>query len=92
MPQQKREKIRQLHQQARQQIESLITPQQQEALKACQQYPSPSRVNLCSSISFKGLITSSKIPWRSGTRAKWSSITLTVNPPKTVIRSFQIRL
>jgi len=36
-PQQKREKIRQLHQQARQQIEGLITPQQQEALKACQQ-------------------------------------------------------
>jgi hypothetical protein len=36
-PQQKREKIRQLHQQARQQNEGLITPQQQEALKACQQ-------------------------------------------------------
>jgi hypothetical protein len=36
-PQQKREKIRQLHQQTRQQIEGVITPQQQEALKACQQ-------------------------------------------------------
>jgi len=36
-PQQKREKIRQLHQQARQQIEGGITPQQQEALKACRQ-------------------------------------------------------
>jgi hypothetical protein len=36
-PQQKREKIRQLHQQTRQQIEGVISPQQQEALKACQQ-------------------------------------------------------
>jgi hypothetical protein len=36
-PQQQREKIRQLHQQTRQQIEGVITPQQQEALKACQQ-------------------------------------------------------
>ena len=36
-PQQKREKIRQLHQEAKQQIAGLITPQQQEALKACQQ-------------------------------------------------------
>ena len=35
-PEQKREKIRQLHQQAHQQMEGLITPQQREALKACQ--------------------------------------------------------
>jgi hypothetical protein len=36
-PQQKREKIRQLHEQAHHQIEGLISPSQQEALKACQQ-------------------------------------------------------
>jgi hypothetical protein len=36
-PEQKREKIRQLHQQARQQMQGLITPQQKEAMKACQQ-------------------------------------------------------
>jgi hypothetical protein len=35
--QQKREEIRQLREQARQQIEGLISPSQQEALKACQQ-------------------------------------------------------
>ncbi len=34
--QQKRQEIRQIHQQAHQQIESLISPQQQEALKQCQ--------------------------------------------------------
>lgn len=34
-PQQRRQKIQQIHQQARQAIEALITPQQQEALKAC---------------------------------------------------------
>jgi Spy/CpxP family protein refolding chaperone len=33
--QQKHAKIKELHQQARQQIESIITPQQQEELKAC---------------------------------------------------------
>jgi hypothetical protein len=36
-PEQKREKIRQLHQQAHQQMQGLITPQQREAMKACQQ-------------------------------------------------------
>lgn len=36
-PQQKREKIRQIHEQTRQKGESLITPQQQEALKACRE-------------------------------------------------------
>jgi hypothetical protein len=35
--QQKREKIREIHQRARQEMESLITPPQQEALTACQQ-------------------------------------------------------
>ena len=35
--QQKREKIRQLREQAHQQVEGLISPSQQEALKACQQ-------------------------------------------------------
>lgn len=35
--QQKREKIREIHERARQETESLITPQQQEALRACQQ-------------------------------------------------------
>ena len=35
--QQKHEKIRGIRQRARQEMESLITPQQQEALKACQQ-------------------------------------------------------
>jgi hypothetical protein len=34
--QQKREKIREIRQRARQETESLITPQQQEALRACQ--------------------------------------------------------
>ena len=34
--QQKREKIREIRQQSHQQIEALISPQQQEALKACQ--------------------------------------------------------
>jgi hypothetical protein len=35
--QQRNEKIREIHQQAHQQLEALITPQQQEAMKACQQ-------------------------------------------------------
>lgn len=35
--QQKHEKIRQIHQQSHQQVEALISPQQQEALKSCQQ-------------------------------------------------------
>jgi hypothetical protein len=35
--QQRNEKIREIHQQAHQQVEALITPQQQEAMKACQQ-------------------------------------------------------
>jgi hypothetical protein len=35
--QQKREKIREIHQRARQETERLITPPQQEALTACQQ-------------------------------------------------------
>jgi len=35
--QQRNEKIREIHQQVRQQVEALITPQQQEAMKACQQ-------------------------------------------------------
>ena len=34
-PQQKHEKIRQLHQEARQQTEHLITPQQEQALQSC---------------------------------------------------------
>jgi hypothetical protein len=34
-PQQKRQKIKELRQQARQQIDAIITPQQQEELKAC---------------------------------------------------------
>jgi len=34
--QQKREKIREIRQQSHQQIEALISPQQQEAVKACQ--------------------------------------------------------
>jgi len=34
--QQKREKIREIRQQSHQQIEGLVSPQQQEALKACQ--------------------------------------------------------
>lgn len=36
-PQQKREKIKEIHEQTRQKAEALITPQQQEALKACRQ-------------------------------------------------------
>ena len=36
-PQQKREKIHQIHEQMRQKGESLITPQQQEALKSCRE-------------------------------------------------------
>lgn len=35
--QQRRQQIRQVHEQARQQMESLITPQQMQALRACQQ-------------------------------------------------------
>jgi hypothetical protein len=35
--QQRNEKIREIHQQAHQQVEALITPQQQEAMRACQQ-------------------------------------------------------
>ncbi len=35
--QQKHEKIREIREHARQEMESLITPQQQEALRACQQ-------------------------------------------------------
>jgi hypothetical protein len=35
--QQKQERIREIHQQARQESEALITPGQQQALKACQQ-------------------------------------------------------
>ena len=34
-PQQKHEKIRQLHQEARQQADRLITPQQEQALRSC---------------------------------------------------------
>jgi len=36
-PQQKREKIREIHEQTRQQAESLFTPQQHQALKACRE-------------------------------------------------------
>ncbi len=36
-PQQKREKIRQIHQQTEQQVEGAITPQQRQALQACRQ-------------------------------------------------------
>jgi Spy/CpxP family protein refolding chaperone len=36
-PQQKREKIRQIHQQTQQQVEGVITPQQRQALQACWQ-------------------------------------------------------
>jgi hypothetical protein len=36
-PQQKREKIRQLREQAHQQVEGLISASQQQALRACQQ-------------------------------------------------------
>lgn len=35
-PQQKRERIREIHQQAKERAEALISPQQQEALTACQ--------------------------------------------------------
>ena len=35
--QQKREKIREIHQQTKQKIDALITPQQQQALKSCRQ-------------------------------------------------------
>jgi hypothetical protein len=45
-PQQRNEKIREIHQQAHQELEALITPQQQEAMKACQesrQHPSGGR-------------------------------------------------
>lgn len=36
-PQQRREQIRAIHERTRQQVEALISPQQREALKACQQ-------------------------------------------------------
>jgi TolA-binding protein len=36
-PQQKQEQIRQIREQTKQKIDSLITPQQQEALRACRQ-------------------------------------------------------
>jgi hypothetical protein len=36
-PQQKQQKIRQLHQEARQQMQGLINPQQEQALKACRE-------------------------------------------------------
>ena len=36
-PQQKHEKIRQLHQEARQQAERLVTPQQEQALRSCRE-------------------------------------------------------
>ena len=36
-PQQKREKIREIHEQTHQQAESLFTPQQHQALKACRE-------------------------------------------------------
>ena len=36
-PHQKREKIRQIHQQTQQQVEGVITPQQRQALQACRQ-------------------------------------------------------
>ena len=36
-PQQKHEQVQQIHRQSKQKIDSLITPQQQEALHACQQ-------------------------------------------------------
>jgi hypothetical protein len=35
-PQQRQQQIRQIHEQARQQLEALISPQQQEAIKSCQ--------------------------------------------------------
>jgi hypothetical protein len=35
--QQKRERIREIHQREKQQADALVTPQQQEALRACQQ-------------------------------------------------------
>lgn len=35
-PQQRQQEIRQIHEQAHQQIEALISPQQQEAIKSCQ--------------------------------------------------------
>jgi hypothetical protein len=35
-PQQRQQQIRQIHEQARQQMEALISPQQQEAIKSCQ--------------------------------------------------------
>ena len=40
-PQQRREQIRSIRERARQQIDALISPQQREALKACQQARSP---------------------------------------------------
>jgi hypothetical protein len=35
-PQQRQEKIRQIHQSAKQQLDALVTPQQMEAMKSCQ--------------------------------------------------------
>jgi len=35
-PQQRREKIRQIHEQAQQEMDALVTPQQMQALKSCQ--------------------------------------------------------
>ncbi len=36
-PQQKQQQVRELHQQARQKVEGLVTPEQEKALTACQQ-------------------------------------------------------
>ena len=36
-PQQRQQQIRQIHEQAKQRMEALVSPQQQEALRACQQ-------------------------------------------------------
>jgi hypothetical protein len=36
-PQQRREQIRAIHERTRQQVEALVSPQQRDALKACQQ-------------------------------------------------------
>jgi len=40
-PQQKQQEIKQIHQQEKQQMEGLITPEQQSALRACQQERNP---------------------------------------------------
>jgi len=40
-PQQKQQEIKQIHQREKQQIEGLITPEQQSAMRACQQERNP---------------------------------------------------